>query len=54
MTDNKRIAELTALARRLRDHAEMENIAARPMAVDMRLTAQAISLLLAHLNGTSK
>jgi hypothetical protein len=32
----------------------MENIAAQPMAVDMRLAAQAISLLLAHLTGTSK
>jgi hypothetical protein len=41
-----------ALAKRLNDHADgIENVAAMPMASDMRLAAQAISHLLDELAG---
>jgi hypothetical protein len=43
MAEYDAIAELLALVQRLNNHADgIENIAAMPMASDMRLAAQAI------------
>jgi hypothetical protein len=49
----KRI-NLAALTKRLEDHADgIENVAARPMADDMRLGAQVISLLVEEIRTTA-
>ena len=46
----KRI-DLTALTKRLEEHAEgIENLAARPMADDMRLAAQVIKRLVREIH----
>jgi hypothetical protein len=46
--------DLAALTKRLEEHADgIKNVAARPMADDMRLGAQVISLLVAEIRTTA-